>query len=184
MTTLKRTIGVSPAIAALFLLTLMVSSAPVHADSDGTSMTAGAQVQPTQGHQVQGAVLFQKVSGGIRVYGILSGLNPGKHGFHIHEKGDCSAPDASSAGGHFNPEDTPHGAPHHPADKRHVGDLGNALANNNGVAVYSRVDKVISFEGSRSIIGKAVVVHQGEDDLTSQPSGDAGPRVACGVIHE
>lgn len=143
---------------------------------------AKAGLRPTQGNDVSGVVQFAKVEEGVRVTASLTGLSPGKHGFHIHEKGDCSAPDASSAGGHFNPEGTSHGGPDNPADKRHVGDLGNIRANQGGNAYYNRVDSVIALRGDRSITGKAVVVHAGTDDLSSQPSGAAGPRVACGVI--
>lgn len=142
--------------------------------------TAVAILNPTQGSEVYGRVAFAPVDKGILVVAEVHGLTPGKHGFHIHEKGDCSAPDGSSAGGHFNPTNMPHAGPD--AEKRHVGDLGNIEADENGDAFYERVDTVIKLEGENSIIGKAVIVHSGVDDLETQPTGDAGGRLACGVI--
>ena len=137
-------------------------------------------LHPTEGNDVKGIVTFTREGNMIKVVADVSGLTPGKHGFHIHEFGDCSAPDGSSAGGHFNPTGMHHGAP---TDMdRHVGDLGNIEADVNGNAHYEWSDSVISFSGIKSIIGHAVVVHGGADDLKSQPSGAAGPRVACGVI--
>ncbi len=141
---------------------------------------AVAVLYPTEGNQVAGVVHFTQTAEGIRIEATVSGLTPGRHGFHIHEWGDCSAPDATSAGGHFNPTNQPHAAPDSPA--RHVGDLGNLEAGDDGMASYSRVDTVVAFSGPRSIIGRAVVVHAAEDDLSSQPTGNAGGRLACGVI--
>ncbi|NIR42453.1 MAG: superoxide dismutase family protein [Gemmatimonadetes bacterium] len=141
---------------------------------------AVAVLHPTEGNEARGIVTFQRADGGIKIGANIEGLAPGKHGFHIHELGNCSAPDGTSAGGHFNPEGMPHGAPSD--EERHVGDLGNLTAVESGRADYERTDSHIAFEGTHSIIGRAVIVHAGEDDLTSQPSGDAGPRVACGVI--
>lgn len=141
---------------------------------------AVAVMHPTQGNSVQGVVTFTKVDNGIRIVADISGLTPGKHGFHIHEFGDCRAADGTSAGGHFNPHNAPHAGPN--ASSRHVGDLGNLEADQNGNAHYDRVDQVVTFSGENNIIGRGVIIHAGEDDLTSQPTGAAGPRVACGVI--
>jgi superoxide dismutase, Cu-Zn family len=141
---------------------------------------AVAVLHPTQNNKTKGTIIFRKVSGGISVQGTIEGLTPGKHGFHIHEFGDCSAPDAASAGGHFNPTGADHGA--RTAEDRHVGDLGNIEADENGIAKISYVDEHLSFDGNRSIIGRGVIVHEKEDDLTTQPTGDAGGRLACGVI--
>jgi Cu-Zn family superoxide dismutase len=143
---------------------------------------AVAKLQPTAGNKASGTVTFETMGGKVRVTAELQGLPPGPHGFHIHEYGDCSAADGTSAGGHFNPAGTLHGAPDNPTDRRHVGDLGNLQAGEDGTAHYDREDAVISLEGPDSIIGKAVVVHAQADDLTSQPTGAAGPRLACGVI--
>lgn len=141
---------------------------------------AVAEMSPTQGNEVTGTVTFTTTDNGVRVVAHFENVSPGKHGFHIHEKGDCSAPDGTSAGGHFNPTDMPHAG--RDAEQRHVGDLGNIMADDNGVAHADFVDSVISLEGPNSIVGKAVILHAGEDDLTTQPTGAAGARVACGVI--
>jgi Cu-Zn family superoxide dismutase len=139
-----------------------------------------ADLSPTAGNTVRGTVSLTQEAGGVRIVADLSGLTPGEHGFHIHETGDCSAPDAAPAGDHFNPVGAPHGAPE--AQVRHVGDLGNITADASGNARYDRVDARLSLEGEHSVIGRAIVVHAGADDLTSQPAGNAGPRAACGVI--
>ena len=143
---------------------------------------AVAKLNPTDGNTVRGEVFFSKEDEGIRVQGEIIGLTPGKHGFHIHDKGDCSAADGSSAGGHFNPSGMPHGGPKD--GQRHLGDLGNINANELGIARFAYSDNRISLEGVNSIIGHAVVVHSQADDLKSQPAGNAGGRVACGVIEK
>src|SRR5699024_1005552 len=99
----------------------------------------------------------------------IAGLKEGKHGFHIHEHGDCSAHDAASAGGHFNPFNKKHGGLH--SAERHEGDLGNLEADQYGFAYYDEVVEGLQLNGEHSIIGKSIVVHDGEDDLTSDPSG-------------
>ena len=140
---------------------------------------ASTVVNPTEGNEAQGTVEFTEEAGGVRVIANLTGLTEGDHGFHIHEKGDCSAADGTSAGGHFNPEGTAHGAPD--AAERHVGDLGNITADASGDAAYNRVDTLLELNGDNSIIGLAVIVHALPDDF-SQPTGAAGARVGCGVI--
>ena len=137
-------------------------------------------LHPTEGNEVHGIVTFTKTDAGIHVIADIDGLTPGKHGFHIHEYGDCSKADGTSAGGHFNPENVEHGGPNDAV--RHVGDLGNVVADENGHAHLDLTDKMISFSGKHSIIGRGIIVHMGEDDLKSQPTGAAGARVACGVI--
>src|SRR5690625_4266767 len=118
---------------------------------------------------------------GIRVEANISGLSADAlHGFHIHEYGDCRADDGTSAGGHYNPQGMDHGAP--TDSERHIGDLGNLSANSDGVATLDYVDPVLSFSGANSIIGYGVIVHAGEDDFVTQPTGDAGGRIGCGVI--
>ena len=141
---------------------------------------AVAILHPTQGNEVHGRVTFTQADSGIAIVADIEGLTPGKHGFHVHRFGDCTAPDGTSAGGHFDPDGMPHGAPSDA--ERHVGDLGNVTADDSGMAHYERTDDVIALSGPHSIIGRAVIVHAGEDDLVSQPTGNAGPRVACGVI--
>ena len=150
------------------------------AASEGDVVRAVAVLHPTQGSSASGEVRFLEVNGGVRVTGEVRGLTPGKHGFHIHELGDCSAPDGTSAGGHYNPMGKPHGGPD--SVERHVGDLGNITADMSGKASYDRIDRYLSLNGPYSIIGRAVIIHAGEDDLVSQPTGNAGARVACGVI--
>lgn len=149
--------------------------------TDGAGITkAVAVLHPTQGNNVTGTVYFSRTPKGIKVSADVMDLSPGKHGFHIHEYGDCTASDGTSAGGHFNPENQPHAGPDQV--KRHVGDLGNIEADNSGNAHYERTDTHLKFDGRDSIIGRGVIVHAGIDDLVSQPSGNAGPRIACGVI--
>ena len=141
---------------------------------------AVAVLSPTQGNDVKGQVTFLEETQGVRVTANITGLTPGKHGFHIHEKGDCSSTDGSSAGGHWNPTGMKHGGP--TSGEHHIGDLGNITANDEGVARFERVFPFLSFTGANTFLGKAVIVHQKADDLESQPTGDAGGRLACGVI--
>ena len=143
-------------------------------------MEAVADLGPTASNTVHGVVTFKKEGAGIRVVADIEGLAQGEHGFHLHEKGDCSAPDGASAGGHFNPTHAEHGAPDNP--QHHLGDLGNIIADAAGKAHLDRLATDLTFEGTNSIIGKAVIVHAKNDDLKSQPAGNAGARVACGVI--
>ena len=162
-----------------------IGIAPLRADSIAPEpksvKKAVATLEPRSNSKVKGTVTFTKVAGGIRVVAKVEGLTPGSHGFHIHEKGDCSAPDAASAGGHFNPHGKPHGAPD--KDERHAGDLGNIEANAAGKGKYDKIDPHLSLAGSDSIIGRSVIVHEKTDDLKTQPTGNAGGRVACGVIN-
>jgi Cu-Zn family superoxide dismutase len=168
-------------IASLFCLCSLTLTASLSSAEKGDKpKEAKAILNPTKGNRAQGVVTFTQVEGGVRVIADVDYLEPGKHGFHIHEYGDCSAPDGSSAGGHFNPKNTKHGAPD--AVERHAGDLGNIAADGKGHAHYDRIDKVISLEGPDSIIGRSVIVHANPDDFTTQPTGNAGGRVACGVI--
>jgi Cu-Zn family superoxide dismutase len=141
---------------------------------------AVAVLSPTKGNSVSGTVIFTKVDGGVKIVADVAGLTPGLHGFHIHEFGDCSAPDATSAGGHFNPHHMQHGGPD--AAVRHAGDFGNLEADTAGKAHYERVDTMISLDGADSIVGHGVIVHEKADDLKTQPTGNAGARVACGAI--
>ena len=174
-----RTAAVLLAILGLFLL----GAAPCafgQAMSDQQVVKAVAVLHPTTGHKVTGVVTFTRAPDGIKVVADVEGLTPGMHGFHVHQYGDCSAPNADSAGGHFNPEGMPHGGPMSP--QRHVGDLGNITADKDGKAHIELTDKLLSLEGRDSIIGRGLIVHAMADDLVSQPAGNAGPRVACGVI--
>jgi len=167
-------------ILAACILALAAHCAAQEGHGAATSMKAVAVISPLKGSGVRGIVTFEAVEHGVRVTADLSGLTPGKHGFHIHEFGDCSSDDGSSAGGHFNPMGMPHSMPS--ADKRHAGDMGNIEANADGKAHIDYVDAVMSLTGEHAIIGHAVIVHEKEDDLKTQPTGNAGGRIACGVI--
>jgi Cu-Zn family superoxide dismutase len=160
-------------------LALAVSAAFVLA---GTAYAADATatLAAASGSKAAGTVSFTKVDGGLHVTGEITGLTPGEHGFHLHEKGDCSAPDATSAGDHWNPGKQAHGAP--AAAAHHAGDLGNITADAGGKAKVDVTVKGIGLEGDTSVVGHAVIVHGKADDLKTQPSGAAGPRVACGVV--
>lgn len=141
---------------------------------------ATATMLPVGKSGVTGSVSFRKVEGGIEVSGTIRKLTSGLHGFHIHEFGDLSDLEAGeSAGGHFNPTGHEHGPPD--GEQRHAGDFGNVEADSQGTATFSFVDNKISLSGPTSILGRGLVVHAGEDKFT-QPSGDAGARVALGVI--
>jgi Cu-Zn family superoxide dismutase len=144
-----------------------------------------AVLHPTEGSQVRGTVTFIEENAGIaghfvKITAELEGLTPGKHAIHLHEFGDCGEKDASTAGGHYNPFNKEHGAPN--SDERHLGDLGNIKANSNGIAYTEWSDTKISLSGPYSIIGHSLVVHAGEDDFITQPSGNAGARIACGIV--
>jgi Cu-Zn family superoxide dismutase len=146
----------------------------------GDATKAIAVLHPTTGNSVSGTVTFTASGNQVKVVADITGLTPGKHGFHIHEFGDCSDPKAASAGGHFNPGHKQHGAPD--TSERHAGDLGNIDADASGKAHLEWTDSVMKLSGSDSIIGHAVIVHEKADDLKTQPTGDAGGRLACGVI--
>ncbi|KAM7536439.1 hypothetical protein Aperf_G00000082673 [Anoplocephala perfoliata] len=134
---------------------------------------------------VKGTVHFAQVGDSVNIHAELEGLKPGKHGFHVHEFGDQTN-GCTSAGAHFNPREKKHGGPY--AAERHVGDLGNVEADASGKAVLDITDEKISLSGKDSIIGRSMVVHADPDDLglggreLSSTTGNAGARVACGVI--
>lgn len=170
---------------ALFAASLWITNACAqheqHAKAEMTSPNkAVAVLAPTQGNTASGVVTFTKVEGGVRVVANLSNVPAGEHGFHVHEFGDCSAVDGTSAGGHFNPTKMEHAGPS--AEKRHVGDLGNVTANAEGKVTLDYVDKHLTFSGANAIIGRGLILHAQPDDLKTQPTGAAGGRIACGVI--
>lgn len=135
----------------------------------------------TEGNEgVTGVVHFMQRSDGVLIEAEVRGLTPGKHGFHVHEWGDVDCGDGVCTGGHYNPTGAKHGGPD--SAERHVGDMGNLVANEEGVATYRRVDKHLKLRGPHSVIGRGIIVHAGEDDLESQPTGAAGARLAYGVI--
>jgi len=166
------TVGVCAALAACGSVNSALQRDP----------TAIALLAPTEGNTASGVVEFKQDDELMHVHLRIDGLVPNSiHGLHIHEKGDCRAPDASSAGGHFNPHGDQHGGPG--TKFRHAGDLGNIQADTNGSAEMNIAVTGISLgTGNDSIIGRSVIVHAEADDLTSQPSGNGGPRIACGLI--
>jgi Cu-Zn family superoxide dismutase len=142
---------------------------------------AMAELAPASKSKVKGTATFVEVEGGVEITANLEGLKAGDHAWHVHEKGDCSAPDAKSAGEHFNPDNKKHGAPD--ADERHAGDFGNLTAGKDGKATKTLTMKGVTLaDGPTSLVGKALIVHDKKDDMKSQPSGNAGNRIACGVI--
>lgn len=140
-------------------------------------------MESRSGSSVTGSVQVSEVAGGLRLVGEIRGLKPGsEHGFHIHDKGDCSAADASSAGGHFNPGGTAHGRAGSGA--HHAGDMPNLKADAAGVAKVDQTVAGVTLQAgaATSAAGRSLVVHRDPDDYTTQPAGNSGPRVACGVI--
>jgi Cu-Zn family superoxide dismutase len=144
--------------------------------------TASAQLQPTRGSSTSGEVRFVQQGGKVMVSGEVRGLKPGaEHGFHVHDKGDCSSGDGMSTGGHFNPGGRKHGA--HGGAEHHVGDLPSLKADAMGVARFSfESDSIAVGSGNADIVGRGLIVHRDPDDYTTQPTGNAGPRLACAVI--
>jgi Cu-Zn family superoxide dismutase len=141
-----------------------------------------ATLEPRSGSGISGRVTLTESGGQVRAHVELAGLAPNsEHGFHIHDKGDCSAPDASSAGGHYNPGGSTHGRAG--TTPRHAGDLPSLTADADGrVRADVVLEGVTLAAGPTSIVGRSLVVHRDRDDFTTQPAGNSGPRVACGVI--
>jgi Cu-Zn family superoxide dismutase len=133
----------------------------------------------TKESNVKGTLTFTMDGKKVKITGTIDGLTPGEHGIHIHEKGDCIAPDFTSAGGHFNPNNGMHGDVN--KMESHMGDMGNIKADKNGHAV---IDETTEYMSLNQILGRGVIVHANEDDLKSQPSGNSGPRIACGKIEK
>jgi Cu-Zn family superoxide dismutase len=144
---------------------------------------AMANMAPASASLVSGRLLIDAIDGGVRIHGELGGLGRnGVHAIHVHERGDCSAADASTAGGHFNPDGVAHGRAGMPP--HHLGDMDNLHANPQGVAKVDLHlhDVTLGSGAANDILGRAIIVHANPDDYTSQPTGNAGARVACGVI--
>jgi superoxide dismutase, Cu-Zn family len=178
MTMIRRTLVLAGTVIAIAVL--LTGCTTLGGGRAEPARQAVAVVRPLRGSTVQGLVTFVQEDNGVRVVADITGLTPGKHGFHIHEFGDITATDGSSAGGHLNPELTVYGGPD---DKdRHLGDLGNIEADRSGRARYNRVDATISLTGRNSIVGRAIVIKEGPDDFKTQPGGNAGLRIGMGVI--
>jgi len=143
---------------------------------------AVATLAPTTGNATMGSVRFMQAGNSVRVSGEVRGLRPNaEHGFHVHEKGDCSSGDGMSTGGHYNPTNAPHGQ--HGHGTHHAGDLPSLKADANGVARFSFESRTMSVGGPvADIVGKGLIVHRDPDDYRTQPTGNAGARIACAVI--
>lgn len=167
---------------AMNLGAVIVAVAGMAVSTAAFGQTATADLKPTAGNNASGTVRFTQAGSKVRVEADVKGLKPNaEHGFHVHEKGDCSAPDAMSAGGHFNPGGKPHA--HHGKAERHAGDMPSLKADANGNARVSfESDLITTGAAANSVVGKAVVVHRDPDDYTTQPTGNSGPRLACGVV--
>ena len=164
--------------AALLICGTVVAAGP----TDSDALKAQATLAPTQGNAVSGQFDLSGTAKGVRLSGTVKGLTPGsRHGIHVHEAGDCSAPDAKSAGEHYNPGKHLHGDP--ASARHHLGDMPNLVADSSGEASFETVvaDATLA-EGDKSLINRAIIVHAEADDFKTQPSGASGARVACGVI--
>jgi Cu-Zn family superoxide dismutase len=162
------------ALASIGLLAACASTPP--------APMASAPLQPTKGNTATGTVQFKQLPGKVLVSGNISGLAPNATlGFHLHEKGDCSSGDGMSAGGHFNPDGHAHGAAS--SAMHHAGDLPSLQADAQGVAKFSFESTSLSVgSGPHDVVGHGLIVHRDADDYTTQPTGNSGPRIACGVV--
>ena len=175
MKTIGRTAPACFAVAALIWAGCASAKAP-----DGP--TAKATLESKSGSAVNGTATFTELpTGGVRMRVHIEHASPGTHGLHIHEKGDCSDPEAKNAGGHFNPGGMPHAGPKE--TKRHAGDFGNIEIKADGTGDLDITSDMLTVKpGPNSVVGRGVVFHEKADDLTTQPTGNAGGRFACGVI--
>jgi Cu-Zn family superoxide dismutase len=175
-----------PAMAAFDAEPAPVPAAetPAPAAAPAAAAPITVKLEARSGSKLTGQAVLTETATGVKVeMTVENGGTPGPHGTHVHEKGDCSAPDGTSAGGHFNPDGVDHGQIS--ADPHHAGDSNNITADADGKAT---VDRMLSAnvdigKGDKyDILGKAVIVHEKADDYKTQPTGDAGGRLACGVI--
>jgi Cu-Zn family superoxide dismutase len=152
------------------------------ASMSASAQTAVANLEPTKGNATRGSVQFKQVGNAkVEVSATITGLAPNQeHGFHVHEKGDCSSGDGMSAGGHFNPDGKPHGPQGGP---HHAGDMPSLKADGSGAAKATFVlDGVTVAAGPNTLVGRGLIVHKDPDDYKTQPTGNAGARLACAVI--
>jgi len=174
------------ALFSIFLLATFTHAQTKSADTTKSKPTVNrtvsaiAVISGNTPDGITGTIRFTRLKKGVRITGEIYGLTPGKHGFHIHEKGLCDRPDFTTAGPHFNPDSMKHGSTH--SEQRHAGDFGNIIADDYGVAKFTYIDYSISFKGKNSIIGRSAMIHDKEDDLKTDPSGNSGGRIGCGII--
>jgi Cu-Zn family superoxide dismutase len=170
---------VSATVAAVLLAAGHVQMMPA---ANAQPARAAVKLEPTKGNNASGEATFQQVGNKVRVVVVVQGLKPGQvHGLHIHEVGDCRSADGMSTKGHYNPLGKPHG-PQGSAD-RHAGDLPSLKADDAGRAkIDVEVDIITVTAGPTSVVGRGLIVHADPDDYKTQPTGNAGARIACGVI--
>lgn len=171
----------APTALALLAAAALSACSQLPSDPLAKGAVASAQLQPTQGNAVQGNVRFStQKDGSVRVQGTVQGLAPNTvHGFHVHDKGDCSSPDGMSTGGHFNPGNTAHGH----MGSGHAGDLNSLRSDGSGTATFDYSTRSITVGyGATNVVGRGLIVHKDADDFVTQPTGNAGARLACAVI--
>jgi Cu-Zn family superoxide dismutase len=174
---------VAPPAATLRESSPGAPAATVVPPASDAHMAAQANLQPVGHGGARGIVeFFPDAQGGMTIQARITGLPPGEHGLHVHEIGDCSSPDGSAAGEHLAPEKDEHGSPASTHDAHHTGDLGNVTAGDDGTAEQTLHDNELTVNGDHGIVGRAIVVHTNRDDLVTQPSGNSGDPIACGVV--
>lgn len=165
------------------VVAMLMCSAGLGRLPTGAKTFATAKLEPRSGTHASGTVELAFSDGSLFVKTFVRHVSPGEHGIHVHEKGDCSASDASSAGEHFNPMGEKHGGLH--TAERHVGDFGNIEVPSNGTVTAEIAVPAPKTEFNwNDLVGKSIVLHEKQDDLVTQPSGDSGKRIACGVIQQ
>ncbi len=147
------------------------------------TIEANAIIEAKSDSDTSGSVNFSEINGIVTMTANISGLSAGNHAIHIHAIGDCSAADGTSAGGHWNPTNVDHGK--WGQNPFHIGDIGNIVADEDGNGTITRETDLWCIgcdDETKNIVGKAIIIHAGPDDFTSQPAGAAGPRIGCGEI--